>query len=675
MPSTFVPRAYQADAFARPERVSPAPGPHMLPRDCPQDPGPLDLDISLNMASAAYDTLGALGVRVQLLATEADAWAAQRWVAGAPVLGADFEVAPAPGFSDWEPAALNPHTSSPRLLSFYPGGDTAFVSDLWRVGPGGLQAHGQMAAAQCVALHNAGYDLKQAWRLGMDFPDVHCTAIMHRVLYGPLGSSLADAMKARFGIVLEKAGQRADYTVPTIPGELLAYSGLDSVCALMLFDALRKELTARGLGTGYSVMRGAIRPVAQAETRGILIDRPALEEFSAAEAKRAAKQATELPEQFAGVNIRSTPALRKVFETIADDATRKAWPKTAKGAFAFSAKALDAAPAGPARDALLAVATARSAAQRAGMGDSRVQLICPATGAMHAGYKIAGTEVGRMSSSRPNMQQLPSDERHCYIGRPGFVLLGADAGQLQLRVAGALGCTTMAAPLIGGVDLHRLAGAGIQADPGSLRMRPLPESIQQALAAVSKPDRARGKTANFSLLYRMGVNTFHARLRAKDPDATLAQAQQTYDNWYSTFSDARALQDALHEEARRNGFSTTPGGRIRNYRWNGAVWDWGKLQSVTANASIQGADADLICLVAAYIDARIHDLPDACIVQFVHDNVVLEVREEDAAAGMALVDAAWRESWRALFPDHLALGTDCPEFCVPDVARTLAGEA
>lgn len=580
---------------------------------------------------------------------------------GSGLIAADYEVAAHPDYRGFAAAALQPASAVPRLLSLYAGNSNVYVVDLWALGAEAIAPLLILLRTHRIVAHHATYELKMSWRIGLDIPDLHCSRITTAILDGERGTGLAAACERRLGVVADKTLQRFDYSLRELPHAAFQYSAQDSILCYRLFINTAEDITRNQLGTGYAIARGAVRQIAHAETRGLRVDRKALTEYANASADKAAQAMTALPADLATANLRSPKQLHAWFTATADEATQSAWPKTAKGSFEFSSKALGAAPSGPIRNALLNVATARSGMQRGGMVASRLALINPATNCVHGNFTLLRTDPGRLSSSSPNLQQLPQGERKAYVARPGNTFVDADAGGLQLRIAATLGVESMGRALLQGIDLHALAGGGIDiTDP----------QRDVKIAAVDERSRRSGKEANFSLLYGMGTRTFHSKLRsAIDENFTEDEAAQVRGAWYKTWPEVAGMQDALFAEARRNGYSTTPGGRIRNYVRDG-IPNWYKIRTVTLNASIQGSDADLIMLVAAHLDISLMRFEGASIAILVHDEVLIECKEKDAEEAAQTLDTAWRWAWAQLFPHRLDLGSMSPAFCRPTIGRS-----
>jgi DNA polymerase-1 len=657
---TVVPRHYHADPWATPTSCSTPPHQEVLPRIVPS----LLLGIDGTPESGpAIDLKLIAGSDVELTCI-VDPQALHEAVArltGSGLLAIDFEVAAHPDYRGFAAAALQPATAAPRLLSLYSGGTTAYVIDLWALGAEAIAPLRWLLRRHRTVAHHATYDLKMAWRIGLDLPDLHCSRIATAILDGERGTGLAAACERRLRVIADKTLQRFDYGIKELPASVLYYAAQDAILSYRLFNQCAEEITHRKLCTGYAIARGAIRQVAHAETRGLLVDHETLTAFGNASADKANQAKSEMPKGLAGVNCRSSKQLQGWFAGNADNATRSVWPKTPKGSFDFSKKGLGAAPSGEVRNALLKVAEARSGMQRGGMVASRAALINPATGCVHASFKLLGTDAGRLSSSGPNVQQLPPGERKAYVARPGHTFVDADAGGLQLRIAAAFGVESMAGAFLQGIDLHSLAGGGIDIND--------PER-ETKIAAVEEQSRKSGKAANFSLLFGMSIPTFHARLRGAVSEAlTEEDAARVYHAWYKAWPEVAGMQDALFSEARRNGYSTTPGGRIRDYLRDG-IPNWHQIRNITLNASIQGADADLIMLVAAYLDIALMHFEGASVAVLVHDEVLIECKVEHSEEVAKVLDTAWRWAWAKLFPHRLDLGSMSPAFCQPTIGRS-----
>jgi DNA polymerase-1 len=242
-----------------------------------------------------------------------------------------------------------------------------------------------------------------------------------------------------------------------------------------------------------------------------------------------------------------------------------------------------------------------------------------ADGRIHTRFNQAVTATGRLSSSDPNLQNVPTrtelgrEVRRAFVADRGRLLLAADYSQIELRVLAHLsGDPALAAAFAAGQDIHR-ATAG-------LVFRVAPE-------AVTSEQRRAAKTINFGLIYGMGAYALGREL-----GVTPAEAQGFIDAYFAGMPRVRCYLDETREEARRTGKVATMFGRIR---WitgldsrNAAVR--GNAERMAINAPVQGTAADLMKLAMIRLH-RALDADAAHLLLQVHDELVLEVAEGAAA--------------------------------------------
>jgi DNA polymerase-1 len=245
-------------------------------------------------------------------------------------------------------------------------------------------------------------------------------------------------------------------------------------------------------------------------------------------------------------------------------------------------------------------------------------------GRIHTRLNQAVAATGRLSSSDPNLQNIPirtelgREVRRAFVAEPGWTLLAADYSQVELRVLAHLSDEpALAAAFARGEDIHRATAALV---------------FGIAPELVSAEHRRAAKTINFGLIYGMGAFAL-----ARELGIGTAEAQGFIDAYFARMPRVREYLDRTKEEARRTGKVKTMFGRVR---WiagldasNAQVR--GNAERMAINAPVQGTAADLIKLAMirlhAEIDAR--SVPARLLLQ-VHDELVLEVRkaaEKDVA--------------------------------------------
>ncbi|MBU1003928.1 MAG: DNA polymerase I [Proteobacteria bacterium] len=244
---------------------------------------------------------------------------------------------------------------------------------------------------------------------------------------------------------------------------------------------------------------------------------------------------------------------------------------------------------------------------------------------IHTTFNQLTTATGRLSSSGPNMQNIPirSDMglrmRACFIAEPGNLLVGADYSQIELRVlAHYSGETTLLEAFRQGQDIHSRTAA--------LLFDTTPE-------AVSRAQRGNAKTINFGLIYGMGPQKLAADLGIK-----LAEAKEFIERYFERLSGLKDFYESVEASAREQGFVTTLAGRrrllpdINSHNKN----QQSQARRQAINTLIQGSAADIIklAMLAADHDLPLKDLGARLILQ-VHDELLLEcpaASAEQAAA-------------------------------------------
>ena len=256
------------------------------------------------------------------------------------------------------------------------------------------------------------------------------------------------------------------------------------------------------------------------------------------------------------------------------------------------------------------------------------RLVDPATGRIHTRFNQAVVATGRLSSSDPNLQNIPvrsplgREIRSAFVSRfPGGVLLSADYSQIELRLLAHLACDpALQASFAAAGDVHTSTAARIFAcAPG----------------AVTAEQRAVAKTVNFGVVYGMGARGLAERLGiGRD------EARRFIDEYFAGFPRVRAYTEELIARARRDGVATTLlGRRIRVAELDSAQPALrAAAERIAVNAPIQGSAADLIKTAMIRVHARLGDagLRSLLVLQ-VHDELVFDVApgEQDAVAALA----------------------------------------
>ena len=279
------------------------------------------------------------------------------------------------------------------------------------------------------------------------------------------------------------------------------------------------------------------------------------------------------------------------------------------------------------------------------------QLINKRTGHIHTSFNQAVTATGRLSSSDPNLQNIPvrdddgKEIRKCFVPEPGCLFFSADYSQIELRIMAHLsGDENMIEAFREGLDIHRATAAKIWKEP---------------LDEVTDAQRKKAKQANFGIIY--GITAFGLAQRMGIPNG---EARQLIQDYFATFPKVHAFMESAIATAREKKYAETMFGRRRYLpdidSKNGTVRGFAERNAI--NAPIQGSEADIIKIAMIHIWRRFKEegLRSKMILQ-VHDelnfsvypeekdkveNIVLTEMQNACKLSVPLIaDAGWGKNW------------------------------
>lgn len=265
-------------------------------------------------------------------------------------------------------------------------------------------------------------------------------------------------------------------------------------------------------------------------------------------------------------------------------------------------------------------------------------------GRVHTTFNQAIAATGRLSSSDPNLQNIPirtqqgKEIRKAFIAEEGFVLLSADYSQIELRI---LAHMTKDQDLIDafkrGVDIHRATASKIF-------------GVFEQM--VSPEQRRASKTINFGVLY--GMSAFRL---SNDLNISTAKAKEFIDAYFGRYPKIRQYLDGVLDEVRTTGKVTTLFGRVRyipeihNRSWTVR----GNAERMATNAPIQGTAADLLKMAMISLEARLQrEFSRVSMLLTVHDEIVMEVPDDEIAAVESLVHS----TMESIYPLDVPLAVD-----------------
>lgn len=276
--------------------------------------------------------------------------------------------------------------------------------------------------------------------------------------------------------------------------------------------------------------------------------------------------------------------------------------------------------------------------------DALPKLINPRTGHIHTTFNQAVTATGRLSSSNPNLQNIPvrgedgKEIRKCFVPEPGQLFFSADYSQIELRVMAHLsGDENMIEAFREGYDIHAATAARI---------------YKEDINSVSRDQRTKAKRANFGIIYGITVFGLAERL-----DISRDEAKQLIEGYFNTFPGVHAYMEKAKETAREHGYAETFFHRRRYLpditSHNATVRNFAERNAI--NAPIQGSAADIIkiAMVRIYERFKREGIRSKMILQ-VHDELNFSVLPEEKER----VEKIVIEEMQNAYPLHVPLVAD-----------------
>ena len=272
--------------------------------------------------------------------------------------------------------------------------------------------------------------------------------------------------------------------------------------------------------------------------------------------------------------------------------------------------------------------------------DSLVNLVNPNTGRIHTSYNQAVAATGRLSSSDPNLQNIPIRTpegrkiRKAFVPEKGYVLVAADYSQIELRIMAHLsGDKRLLEAFASGEDIHSITAASVFGLPIEL---------------VTSEMRRKAKEINFGIIYGMGAFKLSNQI-----GVSLKVAKQYLEDYYQTYSGVKEFMETAPDDASRVGFVTTILGRKRYLPdlTNPNKMAQQAARRIAINTTMQGSAADLMKLAMINVHSRLktEKLPANLILQ-VHDELVLEAREDHLEAAINLLKFEMEHAYELSVP-------------------------
>ncbi len=408
------------------------------------------------------------------------------------------------------------------------------------------------------------------------------------------------------------------------------YAAEDADVTLRLWRRLKPRLAAEGVTRVYEMVDRPLVPVVAAmERAGILVDRAELKRLSADYAVEIARLEALIHAAADGPFTIGSP--KQLGEVLFERLGLKGGRKGKSGVYSTDVTELERLAADGIEVARLVLDWRQLTKLKSTYTDALQEQINPGTGRVHTSFSLAVAQTGRLSSTDPNLQNIPIRTelgrriRDAFVAAPGNVILSADYSQIELRLAAHMAdVPELREAFRTGADIHNL-------------------TAQELFGEINRETRARAKTINFAILY--GISAFGLAGRL---GVDRGEAQSILDRYFARYPGvSRYIADTV-TKVRERGHVTTLFGRktwlpgIRGKTPN----ERQAAERQAVNAPIQGTSADLIkrAMVRMGPALAAAGLAEVRMLLQVHDELVFELPEGDVEAATAVIRAVMADA-------------------------------
>ena len=417
------------------------------------------------------------------------------------------------------------------------------------------------------------------------------------------------------------------------PEAACAYASEDADICLRLWMMYRPRLAREGVSSVYERLERPLIPIlAEMEKTGIVVDDNILRRLSNDFATRIVELEAIIHEQAgSSFNIASP---KQLGEILFDQMGLEGGKKSKTGAWSTGADVLEDLAANGVAIAQSVLDYRQLAKLKSTYTDALMKSINPDSGRVHTSYSMVGASTGRLSSSDPNLQNIPirtpegRQIRTAFVARKGYKLISADYSQIELRlVAHVAGEESMIAAFHKGVDIHAQTAA---------------EVFNVPLETMDAETRRRAKAINFGIIY--GISGFGLARQLSIPQG---EARDYIKAYFERFPGIRAYMDEAKQFAKVNHYVETLFGRRIHIPQiedkNQAVRAFAERQAI--NAPIQGSAADIIKRAMIRLPAALRaENIDADMLLQVHDELIFEVPEDQKDKAVAAITRIMEEA-------------------------------
>jgi DNA polymerase-1 len=401
------------------------------------------------------------------------------------------------------------------------------------------------------------------------------------------------------------------------------YGAEDADVTLRLWEILRLRMVPERATRVYQMVDRPLVPViAGMEATGVLVDREELSRLSATFAEEMAKLELQIHE-LAGESF-AIGSPKQLGEILFGKLGLKGGKKGKSGQYSTDVTVLERLAGDGEPIAQKIVDWRQLSKLKSTYTDALQEQINAKTGRVHTSYSLSGAQTGRLSSTEPNLQNIPirteigRQIRQAFVAAPGNVILAADYSQIELRLAAHIAdVATLKEAFAAGEDIHN-------------------RTARELFGSEERDARARAKTINFAILY--GISRWGL---AKRLEVDADEAQAMIDTYFERFPGINHYISTTLQSVRETGYTETLFGRktwFERIKSPNQAERQGS-ERAAINAPIQGTCADIIKRAMARMTPALAEagLGDVKMLMQVHDELVFEVPEGDVDAASAVI--------------------------------------
>ena len=467
---------------------------------------------------------------------------------------------------------------------------------------------------------NIKYDAKVLSRYGIEVTTFDDTMLLSYAMHGGLHNHGMDALSERYldhspiSIKTLIGSGKSAITFDKVKIEdAVTYAAEDADITLRLWKIFKQKLHLSKVTKVYeSLERPLVSVLAQMEKNGVKVDRETLSRMSNAFAQKMAGLEAEIYE-LAGETF-NVGSPKQLGEIMFDKLGYEGGKKGKNGAYATGADILE--ELATSYDFPKRVLDWRQLSKlKSTYTDALQDHINPDTGRVHTSYSIAGAVTGRLSSTEPNLQNIPVRTedgrriREAFVAESGNILVSLDYSQIELRILAHIAkIDALKQAFHDGLDIHAMTAS---------------EMFDVPLDQMTPEIRRQAKAINFGVIY--GISGFGLARNLRIPRA---EAQGFIDRYFDRFPGIKEYMDKTIKFSKENNYVKTLFGRVIHtpeINAKGPMAGFAKRAAI--NAPIQGTAADIIRRAMIRVPDAIKDLPAKMLLQ-VHDELLFEVKEE-----------------------------------------------